>query len=60
MTTDGRVIGEAALALDQALKLSLSVEDGRHDPGRPVQSYGKLGATYSIPFGIMDLEVDVV
>lgn len=65
--TDGRVAGEASYTVatggdDDVLesKLYLSVEDGRHEPGKPLQSYGKFGSRLRTTTSDVDVSVDLV
>mmetsp|Transcript_7806 Transcript_7806/g.7984 ORF Transcript_7806/g.7984 Transcript_7806/m.7984 type:complete len:287 (-) Transcript_7806:215-1075(-) len=60
VTSEGRVLAEASLQQTENLKLKVSAEDGRQEPGRPLQSLGKLGFEYSFPQGSLLGDIDVV
>lgn len=63
--SDGRIILDAAMKLNQNLKLTVSAEDSRQEPGKPLHSFGKLGFEYKnnktsvLPF-VFANDVDVV
>ena len=60
--SDGRVLLEGSLVTSNITKLTVAAEDGRQEPGKPVQSFGKLGCEINVPnskFGAI-FDVDVV
>jgi hypothetical protein len=60
MKTDGRILAEASVQVNEAVKLLVSAEDGRQEPGKPLHSFGKIGVEYSHPMLGVTTDVDVV
>lgn len=60
VTSDGRVQAEATMQYSEYLKLKVSAEDGRQEPGRPLHSLGKLGFEYNISKMSVAGDLDVV
>jgi voltage-dependent anion channel protein 2 len=60
MKSDGKILLEASLQAHKALKLSMSVEDGRHESGKPLSSFGKLGCEFKMSPLMATAEVDIV
>lgn len=62
--SDGRILVEASLLTSNTTKLTMSAEDGRQEPGKPLQSFGKLGCEFKIPGtlygGTISSDIDVV
>jgi hypothetical protein len=58
--SDGRVLAEASLKTSDITKFSVSAEDGRQEPGKPLQSFGKLGCEIKFPNLSLTGDVDVV
>lgn len=58
--TDGRIAGEASYTIATDSKVYLSVEDGRQEPGKPLQSYGKFGSRLKTHNSDVDVSVDLV
>jgi hypothetical protein len=46
--TDGRMFAEASYLINNNLKCTACIEDGRQEPGKPLHSFGKLGESTSI------------
>jgi hypothetical protein len=46
--------------VNEAVKLLVSAEDGRQEPGKPLHSFGKVGVEYSFPMLGVTTDVDVV
>lgn len=60
--SDGRVLAEASLTTSSYSKFTMCAEDGRQEPGKPLQSFGKLGCEILLPspkLGVIG-DVDVV
>jgi len=62
--SDGRVLMEASLLTSNHTKFTMCAEDGRQEPGKPLQSFGKLGCEFKIPGaahgGTVASDIDVV
>jgi hypothetical protein len=58
--SDGRVLVEGSLQTSSVSKLTVAAEDGRQEPGKPVQSFGKLGCELKLPRIGSTFDVDVV
>jgi hypothetical protein len=58
--SDGRVLAEASLKTNQYTKFTVSAEDGRQEPGKPLQSFGKLGYELATSRLFVTGDVDVV
>lgn len=62
--TDGRVAGEASYALSQDSevdsRLYVAFEDGRQEPGKPLESFGKAGSKLKTKAFDLDASIDVV
>lgn len=58
--SDGRLLAELSLKLSNSTKMTISTEDGRQEPGKPLHSIGKLGMELSLPYLNADVDVDVV
>lgn len=54
------MLAEASYKLSTPLKFTLSVEDGRQEPGKPLHSFGRIGAQYATNSLVVDADVDVV
>lgn len=54
------MLAEASYKLSAPLKFTLSVEDGRQEPGKPLHSFGRIGAQYASSTLAVDADVDVV
>ncbi len=62
MKSDGRFLAEASLRTSPISKFIVCAEDGRQEPGKPLQSFGKLGCEILLPnprFGVI-ADIDVV
>jgi len=57
---DGRILMEAALKTSTFSKFTVSAEDGRQEPGKPLQSFGKLGCEFVLPKVSLTADVDVI
>lgn len=53
-------MAEASYRLTAPMKFTVSVEDGRQEPGKPLHSFGRIGAQYTTPSLAVDADVDVV
>lgn len=51
---------EASYQVTDSTKLLVSAEDGRQEPGKPLHSFGKIGAEYILPRLALTADVDVV
>lgn len=60
MKSDGRLLAEVSLKTSDYFKLTMSAEDGRQEPGRPIQSFGKVGVELTFPKLNLDADLDVV
>ena len=58
--SDGRIALEAAMKLSDNTKLTVSAEDSRQEPGKPLHSFGKLGFLHNVPMFTLSADVDVV
>jgi hypothetical protein len=58
--SDGRLLAEVSLKTSSLSKFTMSAEDGRQEPGKPIQSFGKLGIEFTLPNISIDADVDVV
>ncbi len=58
--SDGRILAEASLKASSISKFTLSTEDGRQEPGKPLQSFGKIGIEVNTPKVQADASIDVV
>jgi Eukaryotic porin len=58
--SDGRVLIEASLITSKASKFTMKAEDGRQEPGKPLQSFGKLGCEFKMPSTYATADIDVV
>ena len=58
--SDGRILMEAALRTSNLSKFTVSAEDGRQEPGKPLQSFGKLGCEIVLPKVSLTADVDVI
>lgn len=58
--TDGRILLEASYHVHDKVKLLVSAEDGRQEPGKPLHSFGKIGIEYEVPAVAVTADVDVV
>jgi len=60
LNADGRIMAEASLNTSQNLKFTAAAEDGRQEPGKPLQSSGKFGVEYCVPSLHLSADIDVV
>lgn len=51
---------EASYRVHDSVKLLVSAEDGRQEPGKPLHSFGKVGVEYSVPNIAVSTDVDIV
>lgn len=58
--SDGRILAEASLKTSDISTFTVSAEDGRQEPGKPLQSFGKLGVEIRSPTIMAQADVDVV
>lgn len=58
--SDGRILVEASVASSATTKLTMSAEDGRQEPGKPLQSFGKLGFEMKSSKTNVVADIDVV
>lgn len=58
--SDGRLLVEGSIKQSETLKLTMSAEDGRQEPGKMLQSSGKLGCEFTSPALSGKAEVDIV
>jgi hypothetical protein len=58
--SDGRVLLEASFKTTPYSKLTLSAEDGKQEPGKPVQSFAKLGCEFNFPKFSAIADIDLV
>jgi hypothetical protein len=58
--SDGRLLAELSLKLSSSSKMTISTEDGRQEPGKPLHSVGKLGLEMALPNLNADMDIDVV
>lgn len=58
--SDGRILMEAALRTSSISKFTVSAEDGRQEPGKPLQSFGKLGCELLFPKVSLTADIDVI
>ena len=58
--SDGRVLIEASLLTSKASKFTMKAEDGRQEPGKPLQSFGKLGCELKTSSAYATADIDVV
>ena len=57
---DGRYIADGILKVSDNLKFTMSTEDGRQEPGKPLYSSGKLGFEYINSNIGLSADVDIV
>jgi hypothetical protein len=60
LNKDGRVGCNVSISISDETKLFISGEDERQDPGKPLNSFGKIGATYDSGGIKIDNNVDIV
>lgn len=58
--TDGRVSADASLKVSETKTFTASIEDGRQEPGKPLQSYGKLGLDFLSSGTSLKADIDIV
>ena len=58
--SDGKVTGELTMRTSDKTKLYINAEDERQEPGRPIKSFGSIGANYSTSAFTLDTNVDIV
>jgi hypothetical protein len=58
--TDGRVLAEGSLKVDDSIRFTVSAEDGRQEPGKPLHSHGKVGVEFMNELVSATAEVDIV
>ena len=58
--SDGRVLVEGSYSTSPVSKFTISAEDGRQEPGKPLQSFGKLGCSFALPNADVSADIDVV
>lgn len=58
--SDGRISLEASLKANDNLKFIMAAEDGKHEPGRPLQSFGKIGSEIVLGNTNVNIDIDVV
>lgn len=58
--SEGRITGELNMRTSGKASLYINAEDERQEPGRPMKSYGTIGAIYKTPLFTMDSNVDIV
>ena len=58
--SEGKVSGELNMRTSNVTQLYINAEDERQEPGKPIKSFGTIGAKYSTPSFIMDTNVDIV
>jgi len=60
ITNEGRISGELSMKTSDVSRLYVCAEDERQEPGRPIKSFGTIGATYTTPSFSLDTNVDIV
>lgn len=58
--SEGRVTGELSMKTSNQASLYINAEDERQEPGRPIKSYGTIGALYRTPTFTLDSNIDIV
>lgn len=58
--SDGRILLEASLKANDNLKFFMAAEDGKQEPGRPLQSFGKIGSEILFNNTNFNIDIDVV
>ena len=58
--SEGKVSGELKMRTSNVTQLYINAEDERQEPGKPIKSFGTIGARYSTPSFTMDTNVDIV
>lgn len=58
--SDGRIFAEASLKPNSTVRFTVSAEDGRVEPGKPLQSLGRLGCEVNSNHFTGTADIDVV
>lgn len=58
--SDGRILVEASLQTSEFTKFTINAEDGRQEPGKLLQSNGKLGCEFRLPAISGKADLDIV
>jgi len=60
INNEGRISGELSMKTSDVSRLYVCAEDERQEPGRPIKSFGTIGAEYTTPSFSLDTNVDIV
>lgn len=60
ITNEGRISGELSMKTSDVSRLYICAEDERQEPGRPIKSFGTIGAAYTASALSLDTNVDIV